>query len=313
VTQTQEAVEAQLKAAVQEGEKNFPGLHPWQQVLFREEVVPQFQRFIKDYRPTDQGGVKVEVDYQSIRQYLTYYGPKALRLAQPKILVNLKSDPNCAKCAASSVEIQTLIRSRLEKRGFTPIWLTPDDFSSQITTGDQDEQILSLMKKRNASGALVVQWSPAPDEDPDSAHADEKRYIIRTSLQVGELSVRNQQKELMDNDSFENTEARLLTDIFADLGAKYELEEAAQVEGGREEILIQVSGIRDFAQYSRIKNTMQTQLKDIFSLEDRKLSKEQVTFAIFTKQTSDSLRKQLAQINLDPESTGGQPVSAVVQ
>jgi len=307
---SKDTVEAQLKAAVEDAQKKLPNLEPWQKVIFTEEVVPQFQRFIQDYRPSNDG-LKVIIDFDSLKHYLIFYGPKLIKQSSPKLLVLLKSDPSCPKCSESVGAITRLVKSRIERRGLVPVWVGTEELRPHMTEKEEEDQVLAMVKKKNATGAMIVRWSTAPVDDLDTAHADEKRYIIHTFLQLGDFSVQNRQKELLDNDTFEGSEARLLTDIFADIGAKYELEQAIQPESGKQEVLIEITGIKDFAQYTRVKNLMTTQLKDITSLEDRKLSRDQVVFAVFTKRTSEELKSQLSQMNLDPASP--QPLTVEVR
>jgi hypothetical protein len=274
-------------------------LEPWQKVLFEEEVVPHYQKF------------QVGIDLDSIKRYLMFYAPKILKQKDPKILILLKADPTCTKCNDSVSAIRELVRLRVERRGLTPIWLSADDFGPASTLVPFEDQMVAMVKQKNVAGALVVQWAPAPIEEIDTAHADEKKYIIHSFLRIGENSFRNRQKELMDTDSFEVVEARLLTDLFTDLGARIEWEQANLAENSKEEVLIEVSGIKDFAQYSRIKTKLQTQLKDVTAIEDRKLSRDQIVFAVYTKKKVDEVRADLATIELD--SAGGQLLTVVVR
>jgi len=338
-------LEAQLKAAVIDAQSKLGKLESWQTALFTDEVIPQFQRFIKDYRASTSGLV-VDLDYESLKHFLAYHETKtqpvrSLPTANSlpanetphKLLVYLKSDSSCPKCRASLGNIQTMVRQRLERRGLSPIWLNSDDFSPQLTQISQNpqsgggyannklffEQMRSSAKSKNAEGALLISWALAPQDDTDSAHADEKRYLIESSMQIHSLEALTRQKELLDNDSFEIAETRLLTELFTDLGSKFASEQSiseASVTGGtaggtKEEILVQISGVKDFNQYSRIKTLLQSQLKDINSLEDREFSKNQVVFAVTTKQTVDALKKQIGQLSLDPGND--QLLTVVVQ
>jgi hypothetical protein len=307
-------IESQLKNAVEDAQKNIPALEGWQKILFTDEVVPQFQRFIQDYRPTSSG-LKVVVDYDSLKHYLLFYGPKVFKQPNPKILVYTKVDPLCPKCTESQPAVLHLLKSRLERRGLTPIWVSTEELGPQSggkREGNQLEDfIVSLAKKKNAVGALIVRLAPAPAEDSDTAHADEKRYILRTYMQMGDVSMQDRQKEVLDNDNFEQSEARLLTDIFADLGAKYELQQAIAPESGRAEVLVEITGIQDFAQYTRVKSLMAGQLRDISSLEERMLSKDQIVFAVFTKRSAEDIRNQLSRLTLDPGSP--KPLGVVVR
>lgn len=321
-------VEAQLKAAIVDSQKNLGPLESWQKTIFSDEVVPQFQRFIRDYS-SSQDGLRIEVDYKSLRQYLLFYAPKSLSDLEKvgaktevklgdkrKILVLLKPESSCEKCMASVPEMTKLVQTRLERRGLAPVWMNIGDLPPQAQQPLQIEEVLnSRVSTVNSNGSLngnskalvgslLIYWAPAPVDDLDTAHADDKRFVLKSSLQLKGTFQIKRDKEILDNETFEVAQARLLTDIFTDLGSKIESEQAMLAQGvadtGREEVLIEITGIRDFAQFIRIKNILQTQLKDISSVEDRKFNKTQVTFSVQTKKGSTDIQKQVTGISLDP-------------
>ncbi len=307
-------VEIQLRNAVLNSEGKLGTLEPWQKALFTDEVVPQFQRFVRDYRPSGAGLV-VDVDQESLRRYLSFYAPKMFKQNDPqssiKILVMLKPDLTCLKCVQSTGSIQRLIQARLQRRGLSPLWVSPESLSSQSITQSAKlifDQLLSWIHAKGAMGVLLVNWGPAPQEDADSAHGDEKRFIIETSFQVGDFLPLKRQKELLDNELFESVEGRLLTDIFTDLGSKIEAQQINLPSIDREEILIEVKGIRDFNQFVRVKSALTVQLKDFLPLEERVFSKSQVVFALSSAHPIhdhlESMKKKIGKLlgtmSLDP-------------
>lgn len=337
-------MEAQLKAAVLDSQKNLGELEPWQKTIFTEEAVPQYQRFIKDYRASTEG-VKEDVDLESLKSYLAFYAPKFRSKLEPasapstsaaatselKIWVLLKGDRQCKKCVQSTANIKHLAKSRLGRRGLTPIWgeLTEakpsvPDLSRDLSrdTAKTESQSAVEAKKKGAVGTLVIQWFLAPVDDADSAHADENRYIIRAFLQVGGVTLEARHQEILDNDSFESSEARLLTELFTELGSKFRTDSSALAAredpgilpaavSGSEEISVEVSGIRDFTQYQRVKANLQDQLKSIATVEDRKFSREKIGFAVFSTQGKDEVEKLVDGSSLDPEAK--HPLKVVVQ
>lgn len=60
-----------LKAALVEAKSKLGKLEEWQSTLFDEEAVPQYSRFIRDYRPS-ANGVTADIDLDSLRNYLAY-------------------------------------------------------------------------------------------------------------------------------------------------------------------------------------------------------------------------------------------------
>ena len=61
---------------------------------------------------------------------------------------------------------------------------------------------------------------PAPQDDVDSAHADEKRFIAKTLLDIRSIASYQDQAELFDTESFEAETQKLLTHAFIELGGK---------------------------------------------------------------------------------------------
>ena len=59
-----ESVPAQLKAALASSEARLGALEPWQKRIFADEALPQYQRFIRDYRSSASG---VKADAHRIR------------------------------------------------------------------------------------------------------------------------------------------------------------------------------------------------------------------------------------------------------
>jgi hypothetical protein len=300
----------QLRKALMNAQSKLGEMEPWKKVLFQEEVIPQYQRFIRDYRATPSGGFQVDVDFESIKRYLLFYAPKTLKTQDTKVVVLLKTDTNCQKCSQSYSAMQAMVKSRLDHRGLRLQWVNPDEFPPQVSGSSLEDLISPIIKAKNASGALMLQWAPAPVDDLDTVHADEKRYLIQAYFRVGDHSIRNRQKELLENDSFEAAGVRLMTDVFTDLGTKIEWEDANILEKDKEEILVEVSGIQDFSQYSRVRATLQAQFKDAV-VEDRKLSRDQIVFGIYTKKKTAELKRELSELNLDPG--GGQLLTVVVK
>jgi hypothetical protein len=199
-----------------------------------------------------------------------------------------------------------------------PIWVTPQE----LPPGDEaslEQKLTVLAKDKNAAGVLALQWNELTPDDSDTAHADEKHYDLQAFMKVGETTLPKQQKELSENEKFESFGARFITQLFIDLGARTSVEVGSGVQASpisppgspqavstgspptvaKEERLIQVSGIKDFAHYRKVKDLLQAQLKDAGSMEDRKFSRGSVSFAILTPKTMEDLKKQLDEMKLD--------------
>ncbi len=309
----EDAVVRKLKAAVLESQALLGPLEPWQKTIFEEEAVPQYQRFIKDYRSAQAHSgsavsqLNVALDMESLKNYLKFYAPVTLKREEKRLdaLVFLKFEEDCEKCVAASPALRKLVKSRLERRGLRPVWVSIDDLGAPVEAAADaelkgkvlDERVVDLARVRNAAAALVLQWHKAPIDDIDTAHADEKRFVIHSLLLVrakgagksegSTLGIaRNEGKlELFENDRFETQAARLLTDAFTDMGV-----EASRLESGKTigeddsgedkpELALEIGGIRDFAQIAQINALLKAKLS-ASTFEQRRIWRGHVIYAI---------------------------------
>ena len=61
----------------------------------------------------------------------------------------------------------------------------------------------------------------------------------------------------------------------------------------KDDLVIQLSGISGFAQYTRLKNTIQARLKGVALVDERKVSRGQAVLALKTKKSSDEVKSLL--------------------
>ena len=285
-------VALKLQRALLAAEERLGALEPWQQKLFREEVVPQSQRFIRDFRQSSEG-VQADIDFESIRNYLRLYGPKVIpgEKGGSQLLVLLRAEPDCAKCVESTNGIRKLVKERLERRGIAPIWATAEQVDPKLTGKALEEQFSKVVNETKNRASLVVEWKKAVGDDEDAAHADELKYTVRAILGARGLGKQEGQLEIFDTGNFEKTAARLLTDLFTEAGAQ--VEKAAiqgsmgAVEAEREGFTLEVSGIQGFAHYQRLKK-MISQLvagakdKALLTVEESKIARGKAVFSVFT-------------------------------
>lgn len=292
-------IQASLKTAVTDSQKKLGQLDPWQQKLFDEEVVPQYQRFVKDYRPSAQG-TSVEVDLDAIKKYLAFYGPKLTTKKDPKVLVWFDLQKNCDKCTQSLEPVKALAKARLERRGFVPVWMPVED-AEQSDVGARkafEEKALAASTQKGATGALILHLRTAPVDTIDTAHADESHYIVRTYFATlgGNTFHHEDQLELLQEDPMDYAAAKLLTDGFTELGSKTLLVRSAQEEEGAPELLLTIQNIRDYSTFLKIKDQLENQVKSLTSIEERKMGRNQFTFSIKVNRPLDEVKKNLSSV-----------------
>lgn len=300
---SKESVDQQLQNVLLKSQESLGSLQLWQKTLFSEEVLPFSSRFVRDYRVAADG-VKAQVDSEVLKKFLTFYAPDALKIKNPQILVLLKPDLSCEKCIESLTSLKQIVDGRLSRRGFNPIWLNPNEISID-SQSSLDAKMKEISKSKNASGELVLEWSELPPDDSDTAHADEKHFLIRSSLRIGDKIIPPQQKEILDTEKFETIGVNQLTELFIELGTRCdELKSQADLKN-QEEILIEVKGVKNFSHYQFIRNAIQSQLKEVSSLNDRKFSRGKVSFAIKTTKSAEEIKQQLngIQLQTDPNET----------
>lgn len=297
-----QTVPIQLQQLILDAESKLAPLEPWQTKIFREEVVPQSQKFVRDFRQST-AGLNVEIDFDAIKNYLRFYAPKHFPLDQamkgPEILLSLVAESTCTKCIQSAAELKKLMKERVERRGFIPTWI-------EALSSDQVEKLLS---NGNKVAALLVETKKAAGDDEDAAHADEQRFTIRSSLQIRGLGQQKGQLEIFDTGSFEKTAHQLLTDLFAEVGKKLDQNLTQSNSSERNEYLLEVTGIQSFGHYERVKKTifsLVTLSKNtlLATIEERKISRGRVGFAIVTNQPLAEVKTFFARLAEDLNEPG---------
>jgi hypothetical protein len=121
----------------------------------------------------------------------------------------------------------------------------------------------SWVKRKTLTFVLVVQWGLARVDDMDTAHADEPRFLMRSWLQLRDLKpILKHKKRFWITIAFWAPKKAYLVDSFVELGKIAEKEHLKKMDVSRSEILILVSGFKDFAQFSKIKSQILAMLKE---------------------------------------------------
>jgi hypothetical protein len=302
-----DTIDIQLRSVLAASKKNLGPLQSWQSKIFDDEAVPQFQRFIKDYKATTSGGVDAQIDYETLRQYLKFYAPLALKQPSPVLVVVLFPQLDCLNCVNATESVRGLVRERLLRRGLTPEWVAPID----LGPGDPVDAAVRFAEVKKAAGSLVIRWGVSTD-DVDAANEGETRYEIHSNLQIRNFAKHEGKLELLEATSFDHAVGKLMTDAFTDLGSKESLVSSAEPEGqrekGLEDALIDVQGAWNYAQYSKLRDALSSGLSSLGALDEREVAKGHAVFVLSTSLPIAAVSDKIASLRLDGFKLGAPTV-----
>ena len=289
-----------LKAEVSSQKTKIGSLSEWQEKVFDDELVPQYPRFVRDYRPGGNG-VIADIDVPGIKSYLAY-GPGDAKGEAAQIQVLLIPEKDCDRCREAFLPLKRLVKNRLERRGFVPNFVEPaavgDD--GQLTGAAINERLAELARKKESAGALLLQWQLAP-VDPDSPHADEKQYQVRVfeTARAPKVDWKHEGNiEILENDSIISACEKLLSDAVTDFGARTLAigETKGPSSTNAPEFLVSVSGIRGWSHYIGLKSKFQSSLQGAGWVEERFLSRGRAGFVVRTQKPRGVLESMLVAV-----------------
>lgn len=313
--QGDERVSSRLKAALQDARTGLGKLEPWQDRIFEEEVLPQYQRFIRDYRAS-QSGISADVDLINVQNYLRFRSPGP----SPAVaLAYVRGTPECERCAAASRGLADLLRSRLQRRGFVTKFLTESELGTAAVLGGSaiEERVSELAHERSAPLSVVIRAEPVGAEEIDAAHAGEIRFRITTDFRTFEGLRSRGSQELGIRETFEAAALQLISDSMTTFGSRVNVSSAGSAvaasgkgllqgqgqgqgqgkaqgqEQGPSEVLLQVSGIRDFRHFAALKAALQERYADLATLQEREVSRGAAQFVFISSRSSQELRQKL--------------------
>lgn len=308
-----------VRAAVTDAQKRLGDLEPFQKRMFEDEVLPQAGLFVRNTQSTAQG-LNVDVDVDAIRAYLSFYGPRSLGVDDPKNplagLALLSTAPDCTKCMDSLPLLRKQVASRFEHRGMKTIFASDEDLPPALKDAKSAARSLEgfageAARAKGAAASLTLVWKPLVSDEIDSAHGDERHYVVSVVIDVPKIGHAETQAEIMDEDSFEVTVARLLTEAWTRVGTAKASSAAPRAEGQRE-VLIELKGVKDYAHYLKLKESLQAKvaekLGEAVTLEDRVIARGLLVVAARTNKPAEETREKLADLKLaDPEIETGVP------
>lgn len=312
-----------LKSAVIDAEKKLPPLEPWQKKIFDEEVLAHPSRFISDYKATGNQ-MEAQIDLPQLRNYLVFYGPKMLKgegLGNFQILAYIKVPAQCASCLLSVDPIRKLAQARMERRGFTPLWVSPAEVGDPSIQGKAlGDRLAELAQSRKAAGSWVLEWRPAEADTIDAAHADEQNWVTESHLSLRMVGKIEHKLDFQTDETFESSVEKLMSDAMTEVGTKAEQKQIGQGSSGREELLVEFTGLRSFEHLGRAKAFLADGFKDVALFEERKVTRGKVAFALKSQKSRAELYALLVQaasrttgIDLRPESNASQAIEVGIK
>ena len=312
--------EEKLKQSVSAYQKNLEPLEPWQGKVFSDEILPQFQKFLSIH-----AGTEPTVDGDLIKSYLKFYAPKALQAKDPKVMIFLQWENTCGPCKASEHILRAIVRARLTRRGFQPLWVEKAELDAALSDplSKVDEKLVELMKIKEVQASFVLEWGTASalginaaaanaSEDPEAelTGAQVPALALKMGVRIGEKRF-EKTKVLSEEEQLEASHATLLNEVLIDLGKNQGAartvaqETSVQASSGMVSKQVQVTGIQDFSQLTRVKGLFQSQIKNIVSVLEQKISRGQVTLAVQAKSSEPELQAQIDAIQFDPQKDPG--------
>ncbi|MBL7715810.1 MAG: hypothetical protein JNL01_10120 [Bdellovibrionales bacterium] len=312
--ESSQSVQEVLKSIISNYQSKLKDLEPWQKRLFAEEVVGQHSRFIKDYR-MNGSVLQVEIDADAIKKFLAYhYNAKGDKTKEVRMGIYIRSAGDCVRCGAALPKIKPLAVGRLERRGFSPVWIMPQDLRDlsgkssglQLTGKALEDRILQLAARKGWMGAMVIQMQIAANDPGDTAHADEKRTAVRSAILFrdipGGIQKADRQEgslEVLESDPVDPSVGRLLSDAFTDLGAKVLALGGLNLnQDAGEETAVFVTGVRDFSVYQMLRSALQERVQGLGTLEDRMFAKGKVRFSVRSMKPFPEIKAALTTIQL---------------
>lgn len=251
-------------------------LAAWQNKVFEEEVLVSPRRFLLDVRQGEQG-VQASPDLNVIRSFVAFGATAYSDPQDRKIQVQLKVDASCEKCQEALNTLKTSIQLRYERRGFSVFWAAPN------------EDVLAR-KNQNVS---ILEWGASKPEALESGHEDDLMFKITLTQQFKNRSKQRSELVLMEKDDFAVALGRLWIDQLSELGdGKNQV--VAQLAPS-DELLIEVSGLKDYASFQALRNLIAEQTSALGVLEDRMMARGRAVFALSGQQAkADLVRSKIA-------------------
>ena len=278
-------------------------LQPWQQQLFSGEVLPQAEKFIREYRR--QGtGFRVEVDEGLLRDYLAYFAPASLALEDPQFLVRVEAEPGCVSCGEALPSLRQVLESRISSRGIRAVLVKDSEMPprSLLFRRTPEFPSLALVKilqdRKLLQGAVVLRIERAVRRDDESGmelHPEDSKLRLVFGFSAGRIT-EIRQLEFQATDSTELSSRRLLVEAFGSIGSR--ARELGAAGAPREELddtapMLRITGLRDYTVLAELKARVTEILGANGIALERRLGRGVCVLALHTRLPAAELRAKL--------------------
>ena len=288
-------LEVRLQGKVREYFSQLTDLEPWQRRLFSEEVLPQYQRYIKNYQE-GAGKLDAEVDLEKIRRSIAFYGPSFFGVLDPKVLSWVVAKPGCDKCTGAASNVMQTWKLRTQRRNLAALWMKSADIQvdpeADEDTPEQawEQRLLDQARKVGAQAVMLIVLTPNPDHDGDHL----MKLVFRTTAEKKPIR-KTANIELMGADSFEDVFGRAVSDVFQDLGAPdvKTAVAAASDSAGQDGFRVEITGIKQFDQLQKAKRYLQGVAGPGGICVERKMARGHVLFVIQSVIPANQLEQKI--------------------
>lgn len=319
-----------MRNAVRGLRGKFGEMPPWQQKIFDQEVLTSAQDFVREYRQVGDR-YKIDVDQVLIQKFLAFHAPDFLGNAEPRFAVRVEADAGCSLCEAAAPALKKLYQSKLEIRDAKAVWFKDEEMPVAASGGAPELPRLALLQSletsRGLQGSLLVRIEAILEKDSETgqvippAHPEDAKFALRLGLSMNTAGNTGKNK-LIRQVEFQHTEAveplarKLWLEAVTELAIKAD-GSAGAVAGamtggaGPAEVLVQVTGVRDYFMLNQLKSQLQLAVGEMQPLIERSLARGRVVLAIRTDRPIDEIRGKISKVTLGAGGTLRLVLSAV--
>ncbi len=303
-----------MRSAVRGLRGKFGELQPWQQKVFDQEILANPQDYVREYRQVGDR-YKIDVDQVLIQKFLAFHAPDFLGNAQPRFAVRVEADAGCSVCEAAAPGLRKLFQSKLEIRNAKAVWFKDEEMPIAASGGAPELPRLALLQSletsRGLQGSLLVRIEAILEKDSETgavippAHPEDAKFALRLGLAMAGGRTRViRQVEFQYTEPVEPLARKLWLEVITELAIKSDGSSGSAALGavgaGPAEVLLQVTGVRDYFMLNQLKSQVQLAVGEMQPVIERSLSRGRVVLAIRTDRSMEEIRGKISKVTLGP-------------